>query len=56
MENDKQKLNISNIDIERINYLYNKENSPQNLTMEEQEEQALLRQKFMNYINENIKY
>lgn len=56
MENSNKKLNMTNLDIERINYLYNKQNSTQNLTYEEQEEQGLLRQKFMNFINENIKY
>lgn len=54
MENNNK--NITNQEIDRINYLYKKQNSPVGLTFEEQEEQGLLRQKFMNYINNNIKY
>lgn len=52
MENNE----ISTYDIERLNYLYSKSNSVNGLTYEEEEEQGLLRQKFMNYFNEKVKY
>lgn len=57
MEKDDKKVNnITGRDIDRLNYLYKKQNSQAGLTYEEQEEQGLLRQKCVNFINNNIKY
>lgn len=51
-----QNNDITSYDIERLNYLYNKSNTVQGLTYEEEEEQGLLRQKFMAFFNEKVKY
>lgn len=51
-----QNNDITSYDIERLNYLYNKSNTTTGLTYDEEEEQGLLRQKFMNFFNEKVKY
>ena len=46
---------ISQKEIERINHLYRKSQTPEGLSVEEKEEQQLLRRKYIDSVKRNLR-